>query len=453
MPCLCCNTYSKVSSKVQDDPGEEIETHQPRKTEVSNLLLFLLFLLFIIPIPAFVIYFSGILKSSTPVAVKEVSEMMVAFGPVSGCRRGFPPKDNKKCFHAFSMELLSDPDLSFWGETTGGIELDEAPYGCVYSEASHVIFFNLLVTEKTILKEHKFNSVCIITEKTEIESETYHSIEVIDPRQPTKMIRPQETPMISEHSTEDSHCSDTRTLMNAKNSPEVILLVSFEHSGDTLLRHYIEKMSGIYTATANENEAIGDKTKKCLQADIPSNGRAVVVNSHYPTLPNDKFLGKKNVNGMILLQRNPFAVFQEAYSDMVANTTASYMRLEEYQKLRRGWSGIARELTSKYVRMYLNYRSKPGFGPILHVFYEDLIKDPVQEMVRIEGFLKERKTNFNSRPEWRSCLLEKRENDCKPRENDARWEYGLALKDYICDSMVSKDLWFRDIWGECHLTY
>ena len=103
--------------------------------------------------------------------------------------------------------------------------------------------------------------------------------------------------------------------------------------------------------------------------------------------------------------------------------------------------------------MYLNYRSKPEFGPILHVFYEDLIKDPVKEVGRIEGFLKERKSNFHSRPEWRSCLLEKRENDCAPEQSDDRWQYGLALKDYICDSMISKELWFRDVWGECHLTY
>jgi len=453
MPCPCCNTYSKVSSNIQDDPDQEIDTHQQQKSEASNLLIFLLFLFFIIPTPALVIYFSGILKSPKPIAVQEVGEMMVAFGPISGCKRGFAPKGNDKCFHAFSMELLSDPELNFWGENIGGIELEGAPYGCVYSETSHVMFFNLLKSQRPILDDHKFNSVCIITEQTEIESETSHSIEVIDPRQPARKINPQQTPLISEHSTEDSHCSDTRTLMNSKNSPEVILLLSFENSGDTLLRHYIQKMSGIYTATANENETMHDEMQKCLKADIPSNGKAIVVSSHYPVLSNDKLLGKRNVNGMILLQRNPFAVFQEAYSKMAANTTASYMRLTEYQKLRRGWSKVARELTSKYVRMYLNYRSKPEFGPILHVFYDDLIKDPVKEVGRIEGFLKERKSNFNSRPKWRSCLLEKRENDCAFQESDDRWQYGLALKDYICDTMISKDLWFRDVWGECHLTY
>ena len=72
MRCPCCHTYSKVSSNIQDDPDEEIDTHQQQKSQASNLLVFLLFLFFIILTPALVIYFSGILKSSKPIAVQEV---------------------------------------------------------------------------------------------------------------------------------------------------------------------------------------------------------------------------------------------------------------------------------------------------------------------------------------------------------------------------------------------
>lgn len=187
-------------------------------------------------------------------------------------------------------------------------------------------------------------------------------------------------------------CSDSeidlptvRYLDNSDKSSEdqdTILLVSYPRSGNTLLRSYLEKVTGLATGSDSD---VHKKLNKVLfdggfAAEGISDKRALFVKSHYPErYGSQKFYAEK----AILLVRNPLDCMASLLHLLCSGSHSNSISDSDFEKYKQKWTEfIQQDITvwKDFHEFWLNSRV-----PVHIVRYEDLVKDP---QPTLEGILK-----------------------------------------------------------------
>ena len=166
------------------------------------------------------------------------------------------------------------------------------------------------------------------------------------------------------------------------------LLVSYPRSGNTLLRSLLESITGIVTGS----DTRPDRTLSLALADrhdlvgegVISTSQTSIVKTHWP-----ERIGYRpyTAHRAVLLVRNPFDAIDSYWNLNVTNTHTDKVVDEVYQE----HAVFFQQLALNEMKIWLDFlhfwNSQREHAPILWMRYEDLIQNPLREMLRALDFL------------------------------------------------------------------
>lgn len=121
-----------------------------------------------------------------------------------------------------------------------------------------------------------------------------------------------------------------------KERQDLVMLASYPRSGNTLLRAYIEKITGL--ATGSESSLGGSLNKQLMDLGFEGEGlfdkRINVVKTHYPErFGEHRFLAQK----CILEVRNPLDCIASLFNMMVTSTHTHSVSEDDFVKYAYEW--------------------------------------------------------------------------------------------------------------------
>jgi hypothetical protein len=191
--------------------------------------------------------------------------------------------------------------------------------------------------------------------------------------------------------TTRANCTEFQSLClnhhRQQQQQSTILIVSFPRSGNTLVRSLLERTTGNITGSDSRPDRSLSK-ELAEQHDLVGEGvvassRVVYVKSHYPErLGNQMFEG----HAAIVLVRNPYDAI-DSYWNM--NATKSHTKSlvpEMYTKFHDLWHGLVKNEIQIW-NQFLDYWLREDCPiPILLVRFEDIIRNPQQQVQRMIQF-------------------------------------------------------------------
>ncbi|XP_077985953.1 sialate:O-sulfotransferase 1-like [Glandiceps talaboti] len=160
-----------------------------------------------------------------------------------------------------------------------------------------------------------------------------------------------------------------------------VALVSAPGSGNTWVRHLIEKSSGIYTGSIFRDPELY-KGGFLGEYDEWDSGRVIVVKTH------TKCYGQmKRYPAAILLIRNPYAaIISECNRMLTGENHTAYIEWSEENAQKPEFERILSDTINWYSNITLNWL-KLYKRPLLVVHYEDLVQNTFVELEKILTFL------------------------------------------------------------------
>ncbi|XP_006818797.1 sialate:O-sulfotransferase 1-like [Saccoglossus kowalevskii] len=161
-----------------------------------------------------------------------------------------------------------------------------------------------------------------------------------------------------------------------------VWLTSFPRSGNTWTRHLLELATGIYTGSSYHANGLYNAGFKG-EFDSPQLGRELIYKCHRFT--NSMKFG-------ILLIRNPYDSLISFYQ----YRTIRHLTLESYRN-NLDWINWAKRKHEKWLNLVEDWFKSGKLFLVVH--YEDIVKNPLEEVERMLNFL-----NITFTPERRNCV-------------------------------------------------
>ena len=188
-----------------------------------------------------------------------------------------------------------------------------------------------------------------------------------------------------EKSTEiPKHLTEPKYLSN--NFFEKVILTSYPRSGNTLLRKYLEDITGIITGSDWDvrRKLNSDLVEMGMKGEGKVNNRVWTVKSHYPErYGHTKFFANK----CILLVRNPMDAIISLYNMIATGTHNWSMTDEDFEQYNSYFDMFISQEIAVWRDFHSYWIDPEPMIPTFIVRYEDLISDPKNTLLDLFRFL------------------------------------------------------------------
>jgi hypothetical protein len=161
------------------------------------------------------------------------------------------------------------------------------------------------------------------------------------------------------------------------------ILVSYPRSGNTMVRHALERVSGIVTGSDTRPDR---KLSRDLASHLVGEGMVTqqvsIVKTHYPERTGFRLQAHR----AIVLIRNPYDTIDSYWNLCLTNTHTETVTDEVYHCHKDFWELFVRNEIKVWIRFHRFWLDAKI--PVLWVRYEDFLKDPQRELMRMASFLK-----------------------------------------------------------------
>ena len=176
-----------------------------------------------------------------------------------------------------------------------------------------------------------------------------------------------------------------------KDNSEISLLASYPRSGNTWLRHLLERVTGLVTGSDTRPDRNLSRALSCHPTK-PLVGEGIVEDSHVSVVkthwPERRGLRQFSASRVVLIVRNPYDAIDSYWNLCTTNTHDRVVHDTIYQKYSSKWRGLVQSEmhTWKQFHEYWHSLQKSSL-PILTVRYEDLVLEPQSTLERIIPFV------------------------------------------------------------------
>ncbi|CAI2369487.1 unnamed protein product [Moneuplotes crassus] len=170
-----------------------------------------------------------------------------------------------------------------------------------------------------------------------------------------------------------------------RNCFEKVGIASYQESGSSLLRKYIENISYIITGSDRDTSTVLGKQYQC---DYGLEGEGVVgrvwmVKTSFPEEIGEK---KISISKCILVCQNPCDAIYEHFCKIVTKKNDGTLNTESMELLKNCWDDFVKQEASTWRRFY-DYWMLAAEIPTYCVRYEDLMEDPKTVLIDVFKFL------------------------------------------------------------------
>lgn len=200
------------------------------------------------------------------------------------------------------------------------------------------------------------------------------------------------------------------------NSNDRIAIASFPRAGNTMIRLYLEKLTGLDTGSdMDSSDFFGSILKKEFkkEGDIEQ----TFIKTHYPFSINPKL--KFKANKIILIVREPCAIIDSCYNLMMTNSHNDTLT-KKYEPDYKYFFDVTLKAYNSFLGFWLNNKL-----PTIVIRYEDFMNDKIKELKRLCDFLDISESNLSSIPDEHLY-------NYTLRKNKKELDYSL-LKNYMND--------------------
>jgi hypothetical protein len=171
---------------------------------------------------------------------------------------------------------------------------------------------------------------------------------------------------------------------NAKQFTEMIgtLLVSYPRSGNTLMRTLLEKVTGIVTGSDTRPDrslSLELAERHSLVGEgVTHPSMVAFVKTHWPERTgNQVYRGKR----AILLVRNPYDAIDSYWNLNVTKSHTKTVADSVYERFQDKFERLARNEICIWLQFHDYWLRKAGI-PVLLVRFEDLVRNPAEQLAR-----------------------------------------------------------------------
>ncbi|CAM9982615.1 unnamed protein product, partial [Heterosigma akashiwo] len=175
------------------------------------------------------------------------------------------------------------------------------------------------------------------------------------------------------------------SLANKWSSRGPIALATFPGSGNTWMRHLLERLTGFYTCSVYCDKRLKSSSKP-LAAVCDAARRCLVVKTHYPAVPMQFSIETEGFSKAVVLLRDPRKavmswqnfLITKSHIKGIQNSTHYWNNTDFYESsanLCMQWSNFHRYWAEEYT------------GPVLWITYEDMMSSRAHVYERLLDFL------------------------------------------------------------------
>ena len=171
----------------------------------------------------------------------------------------------------------------------------------------------------------------------------------------------------------------------SKNVFEKVILASYSRSGNTLLRKYLQDITGVITGSDVDvrRGLCSYLVDKGMKGEGKINNRVWIIKTHFPESDGyKKFLANK----CVLLVRNPMDSIMSLYNMIVTGTHYCTMTNEDFEKFNSWFDLFLSQEIVAWRDFYAYWMDQPMI-PTYIVRYEDLVSDTKKTLQDLFRFL------------------------------------------------------------------
>lgn len=213
--------------------------------------------------------------------------------------------------------------------------------------------------------------------------------------------------------TKENKPNPLRWLHSDEKKGQHIALASYPRSGNSLLRHLLENLTGVYTGCDTDPK----RTLSQQLQQFGMHGEGVVddsvwfVKTHFPERHGWKpFKAHK----AILVVRNPWDAIDSYFNMTLTNSHRTSIADNQYERFADRWDTFLRNEIHVWVKFYRYWTRKQPI-PIMVVRYEDLLVHRRETLRRILLFLTDSKTLEGTAYQQQLDQLQDTQGPYKPR--------------------------------------
>lgn len=165
-----------------------------------------------------------------------------------------------------------------------------------------------------------------------------------------------------------------------------VLLASYPRSGNTLIRSYLEKVTGIITGSDHvlDLKLNRDLFELGMAGEGHIDESVWIVKSHYPERLGHSPL---RVNKCLLMVRSPIDCIWSFFNMMATQSHTKSIPEDKIDKLKDLWELFVSDEITTWRDFHEYWTKSPQHVPTYVVRYEDLLSSPYQTLLGIFRFL------------------------------------------------------------------
>lgn len=171
----------------------------------------------------------------------------------------------------------------------------------------------------------------------------------------------------------------------SKNKFEKVALACYQRSGSSLLRKYIENITGILTGSDGDLLSETDKQLKDagLAGESVLGSRVWIANTNFP---EDIGVARTMINKCILLVRNPCDAIYGHFHMLATRSIDKKLTEEEFKEMAPAWDEFVKQ-EIKIWKEFIDYWMIEPLVPTHVVRHEDLVENPKETLTDLFRFL------------------------------------------------------------------
>lgn len=169
------------------------------------------------------------------------------------------------------------------------------------------------------------------------------------------------------------------------NSFEKVVIANYQKSGATVLRKYIENITGIFTGSDGDVFTPLDKQllDKGLEGESVLGSKVWIAQTNFPEKTGNS---RVSINKVVLLARNPMDSIYSHFNMIATKSIDKKLTEDEFEKFQDAWEAFVKQEISIWREFYDWWMLQP-FVPTLVIRYEDLIEHPAKVLKQMFAFL------------------------------------------------------------------
>ena len=180
-----------------------------------------------------------------------------------------------------------------------------------------------------------------------------------------------------------------------------IALASYPRSGNSLLRHLLEELTGVYTGCdTRPDRSLSLQLQACgLAGEGVVDDRVQFIKTHYPERHGWKPFKASKV---ILIVRNPWDAMDSYFNMMLTKSHTEGLAESQYVRFSHRWDSFCKSEINVWMKFHKYWTRDTLTVPIMVVRYEDLMMHRDETMRRIVMFISDLKDLKGT--EWETKL-------------------------------------------------